>query len=416
MNEHEARRKFLHLAGGGVAALATGVAVAADQSMRPPGIRVALPPTLSPTEVPEKNRVIAPPGKRVGFAIVGLGHLALEWVLPAFAQSTLAKPVALVSGDAAKAAQVAQQYGIASSSLYNYHDFDRIAHDASVDAVYIIFPNSMHAEFTERAAKAGKHVLCEKPMATSVAECERMIAACRAASVHLMIGYRSQYEPMDRAIGKMVRNGQLGKPREFIASNSQRQGNPGQWRQKKALAGGGALPDIGLYCLNAARFLSGEEPTEVFASTWSPKDDPRFREVEASVHFSLRFPSGFSATAVSSYDSHESRFFRLQGTDAWVGMNPAFAYQGLKMQSARLVDGHDTISEPAFPFKDQFAAELDHMADCVITGRQPHTPGEEGLHDQRIMEAIYQSAREARAVTIAPPSAPTRGPSLDDDA
>lgn len=414
MNDEHARRRFLHLASGSLAALAAGSAIGADRA--PPGVKVKLPPTLAQTEVAEKDPVVTPPGKRVGFAIVGLGHLALEWVLPAFAQSRYARPTALVSGDPAKAAKVAEQYGMAPTSIYDYGNFDRIAHDASVDVVYIILPNSMHAEFTERAARAGKHVLCEKPMATSVAECERMIQACRAAKVHLMIGYRSQYEPMDRAIVKMVREGRLGTLREFIASNSQRQGDPNQWRHKKALAGGGALPDIGLYCLNAARFLSGEEPSEVFASTWSPSGDPRFKEVEASVHFSLRFPSGFSATAVSSYDSHDSRFFRLQGTDAWVGMNPAFAYQGLKMQAARLVEGHNTISEPVYPPKDQFAAELDHMAVCVMTGRTPHTPGEEGLQDQRIMEAIYASAREGRAVKLEAPGGKTRGPDPEEDA
>jgi predicted dehydrogenase len=247
-------------------------------------------------------------------------------------------------------------------------------------------------------------------MAPSVAECERMIAACKQANVKLMIGYRSQYEPIDRAIMTMAKEGKLGKLREFVASNSQRQGDPNQWRQKKALAGGGALPDIGLYCLNAARFLSGEEPDEVFATTWAPPGDPRFTEVEASVRFTLKFPSGFGATCVSSYDSHDSRFFRLQGTEAWAGMEPAFAYEGLKMMSARLVDGHDTIMQPSFPIKDQFATELDHMAQCVRNNISPHTPGEEGLHDQRIMEAIYLSAREGRTVKLPPPPGPTRGP------
>jgi len=413
------RRRFLQMAGSGVAAVAAGAATAATVHTPPgaaEGIRVKLPPTLAGSEAPEKDPLVTPPGKRIGFAIVGLGHLALEWILPAFAQSKYAKPVALVSGDPAKARKVADQYGIAGRSVYGYKDFDRIAHDDAVDVIYIVLPNSMHAEFTVRGAAAGKHILCEKPMATSVAECESMIAACRHANVRLMIGYRSQYEPMDRAIAKLVRDGKLGALRELVASNSQRQGDPGQWRQKKALAGGGALPDIGLYCLNAARFLSGEEPTEVFASTWAPAGDPRFTEVEAAVRFSLAFPSGFGATAVASYDSHDSRFFRLQGTEGWAGMNPAFAYQGLKMQQSRLIEGHDTLLEPSFPPRSQFATELDHMARCIVDGREPHTPGEEGLQDQKIMDAIYTSAREGRVVRIAPPPARTRGPEPDDDA
>ncbi|APG04300.1 oxidoreductase [Luteibacter rhizovicinus DSM 16549] len=413
MQNKSPRRHFLQMAGGGLAALASGATMAASTPASA-GVTVKLPPILNATEAQTKDPVISPPGKRVGFAIVGLGHLALEEVLPAFAQSRFARPVALVSGDGNKAQSVAAQYGIAPKALYSYDDFDRIAHNKQVEVIYIILPNSMHAEFTERAAKAGKHVLCEKPMATSVAECERMIAACRTAKVRLMIAYRSQYEPIDRAIAKMAQSGQLGALREFIAGNSQRQGDVNQWRHRKALAGGGALPDIGLYCLNAARFLSGEEPTEVMARVWSPPGDARFTEVEAAVRFTMTFPSGFAATAVSSYDSHESRFFRLQGTDAWAGMNPAFAYEGLKMQSARLMDGHDTLIEPHFPAANQFARELDHMARCVRENRIPHTPGEEGLQDHRIMEAIYQSAREGRVVTIAPPPGPTRGPAPDD--
>lgn len=393
--------------------MASAAAIAGSDEPR--ALKVKLPATLGNTEVPEKAPSVTPPEKRVGFAVVGLGHLALEWVLPAFARSKYARPTALVSGDPAKAKTVAAQYGIPARSLYGYDDFDRIAHDPAVDVVYIILPNSMHAEFTERAARAGKHVLCEKPMATSVAECERMVAACRTAGVRLMIGYRSQYEPMDRAIARMAGEGRLGKLREFVASNSQRQGAPGQWRHRKALAGGGALPDIGLYCLNAARFLSGEEPSEVIATIWSPAGDPRFTEVEAAVRFTLTFPSGFAATCVSSYDSHDSRFFRLQGTEAWAGMSPAFAYQGLKMQSSRLIEGHDTLIEPRYPPKDQFATELDHMARCVLEKRTPHTPGEEGLHDQRIMEAIYASARQGRSVHIPPPPASTRGPAPGED-
>jgi predicted dehydrogenase len=408
VTEPDNRRRFLQMAGSGLAAVASGAAIAA--SPQAPGLSVKLPAILADTEAPSDDPSIAPPSRRVGFAIVGLGHLALEEVLPAFAQSRFARPVALVSGDPAKARTVAAQYGISPGSLYSYADFDRIAHDEAVEVVYIILPNSMHAEFTERAARAGKHVLCEKPMATSVAECERMIGACRAAKVRLMIAYRSQYEPMDRAIATMAQAGTLGALREFVATNSQRQGKVDQWRHRKALAGGGALPDIGLYCLNAARFLSGEEPTEVIARVWSPPGDARFTEVEAAVRFSLGFPSGFAATAVSSYDSHESRGFRLQGTDGWAGMNPAFAYQGLKMQSGRLVDGRDTLIEPHFPVKNQFALELDHMAGCVRENRIPHTPGEEGLQDQRIMDAIYRSAREGRVVPITPPPGPTRGP------
>ena len=277
-------------------------------------------------------------------------------------------------------------------------------------AIYIVLPNSMHAEYVVRGAKLGKHILCEKPMATSAKDCERMIAACKAAKVKLMIAYRSQYEPYDRALVKMIRDGKLGKLKQFISTNSQNQGDPTQWRLKKALAGGGCMPDVGVYCLNAARFLSDEEPTEISATLYQPKDDPRFAEVEASCQVLAKFPSGFTATFNSAYDAHKSQFLRVEGTDAWAELNPAFAYRGIKMKYAQFRDGMETAHEPQLEEKDQFAEEMDHFALCVQQNLQPHTPGEEGLQDQRVTDAIYESARTGRAVKLSPPAGPTRGP------
>jgi len=210
----------------------------------------------------------------------------------------------------------------------------------------------------------------------------------------------------------MIREGKLGSLRTIIASNTQDQGDPTQWRQNRKLGGGGCLPDVGIYCLNAARFLSGEEPTEVFGATWQPTDDPRFKEVEASCTFTLRFPSGLLATCSSGYAGHRSQFLRLECADGWAELNPAFGYTGLKLRSSRLVDGHETIMEPKIEEQDQFALEMDHMALCVMQNTNPHTPGEEGLHDQRLVEAIYESARTGRSVKVPPPPAPTRGPEL----
>jgi predicted dehydrogenase len=203
--------------------------------------------------------------------------------------------------------------------------------------------------------------------------------------------------------------------REFIAGNSQNVGDPAQWRLKRALAGGGPLPDVGIYCLNAARFLSGEEPFEVVATTWQPGDDPRFKEVEQSVHFVLRFPSGLTATCMASYASHESRFFRLQGEQGWAEMSPAFSYNGLQLRKGELVEGKNATTQISIDPVDQFTREIDHMSLCVVRGQTPHTPGEEGLQDQRIVEAIYESARSGRAVKIAAPAGPTRGPEPDEE-
>ena len=400
------RRRFLRFAGTG----ALGAALS-SQAMGQGAAGVSLGPIQAPTEAPDKTPVPDHEDQRVGFAIVGLGHLSLNQILPAFGKSKFAKPVALVSGNRAKALEVAREYGIASSAIYDYSDFEKLQSNKQVQVVYIVLPNSMHAEFTVRAAKIKKHVLCEKPMATSVADCERMIAACRDAQRLLMIAYRSQYEPLDRTALKMARSGDLGKLRQFVASNVQNQGDPSQWRLKKAMAGGGALVDVGIYCLNAARFLSGEEPSSVLATMVQPKDDPRFTEVEESISFLLNFPSGLTAVCTSGYGSHSSKYFRLQGSDAWVGMDPAFEYGGLRLMEGTLKAGRETTTEIHFDAADQFALEMDHFAHCVKNNVVPHTPGEEGLQDQKIVEAIYASAASGRRVTLAPALVP-RGPEI----
>ncbi|SDV46246.1 Gfo/Idh/MocA family protein [Chitinasiproducens palmae] len=411
-----ARRNFLRAAGAGLAAsIASGSALAAGtaetERNRVGFTPIDDPKTEAPKSMPDPN---AAPDDRIGYAVVGLGRLAVGEILPALAECKFSKIAALVSGDRDKALKLARQYGVKTESVYDYASYDRLASNPDVKVIYIVLPNSMHADFTVRGARAGKHILCEKPMATSVADCERMIAACRSANVKLMIAYRSQYEPMDRAIAKMVRDGALGPLREFVAGNSQNTVDPQHWRHKKALAGGGALPDIGLYCLNAARFMSGAEPEEVFATTSRVPNDPRYAEVEAGVHFILRFPGGFTATCVSNYASHDSRFLRLQGPNGWVELNPAFAYNGLKLRHSRLQDKHNTVTDIEFPPANQFALEIDHMSLCVMQDRTPHTPGEEGLQDQRIMEAIYRSAETGRAVRLSPPPGPTRGPEPDE--
>ena len=370
------------------------------------------------TEQPEKTPgPFESPDGRTGFAIVGLGRLSLDQILPAMGKSKYCKPVALISGDRAKALKIAAQYGIKPASVYDYTTYDQLAHNPEVKVIYIVLPNAQHAEFTLRGAKTGKHILCEKPMATSVKECQQMIDACNKAGVKLMIAYRSQYEPYDRAMVKMIRAGKFGKLKQYIASNTQNQGDPTQWRLKKALAGGGCMPDVGVYCLNAARFLSDEEPSEIFATTYQPRNDPRFTEVEASCQVVAKFPSGFTAVFNSGYDAHKSQFLRIEGTEAHAELNPAFAYHGIKMKFSlynkdeKMEMGHT----PELEEKDQFALEMDHFALCIKNNLQPHTPGEEGLQDQRITDAIYESARTGRAVSLTPPPAPTRGPDPTED-
>ena len=409
------RRSFLRSAGGALAATGLSAAALAQQTKPNQQDAVDLPPLHAATEGPEKTPAPSESQpQRTGYAVVGLGHLSLGEILPAFGKSKYSRVIALVSGDRAKAEKVAGQYGIKSTSIYDYRNYEQLAQNPDVQAIYIVLPNSMHAEYTERGAKIGKHILCEKPMATSARDCERMIAACKSANVKLMIAYRQQYEPNNREIVSLRKAGKLGALKSFVASNSQDQGDPDQWRQKLALAGGGCLPDVGVYCLNAARFLSGEEPSEVTAFTYQPKEDPRFLEVEESCTFMLRFPSGLVANCAAGYGAHESKDMRLRLEGGWIELADAFAYHGQQMRVAHRDGARESIDEKKLGTADQFALEIDHFADCIRTGREPRTPGEEGVQDHLIMEAIYRSAREGGPVPLNPPSGLDvfRGPPL----
>ena len=357
-----------------------------------------------------------PPGDRVGFAVAGLGRLSLEQIMPAFGEAKRAKVTALVSNTPDKARVVAAQYGIPPSSVYSYDDWHRLAQNDQVAAVYVVTPNALHREHVTAAAGAGKHVLCEKPMAISSTEAKVMVAACEAAGVKLMVAYRCQYEPYNRRAIALVRSGQYGTVRIIEACNTQVQGPADQWRMKGALAGGGALPDIGLYCLNGARAYTGEEPVEVFARVWNPPGDERFTSVEDTIAFMLRFPSGAIAQCSSSYTAHESKDMRVRLGEAWLDVANAFAYRGQSLRIARRVGDEEAIESPAIPAKNQFTLEIDHFAECVLTGRQPRTPGEEGVQDHVVMEAIYESSRTGQPVTLPPVGRldAFRGPALQD--
>lgn len=246
-------------------------------------------------------------------------------------------------------------------------------------------------------------------MAVSVAECRQMIDACHAADRKLMLAYRSQHEPMTRTLRKMVKDGRLSKLKELISTNSQNMSDPGQWRLKKALAGGGPLPDVGVYCLNGVHFLSGEEPSEVIAWTHSTPGDARFREVEETVQFMLRFPGRLHATCPGSYGAHKAQMLRLMGSAAWAELDPAYADKGIRLRHAQRSDDRIVVSDPAIAQKDQFALEMDHMALCVRSNRSPYFTGEDDLQDQRTVKAIYTSAHEGgKTVKLMKPASPVR--------
>ncbi len=364
------------------------------------GDSVTLPPLANPSEPDAQVRNGDAQVRRLGVAVVGLGHLSLMQILPGLAQARHVKLAALVSGNRDKAHALAAQYGLPDTGIYGYDDFDRIRDNPAVDIVYIVLPNAMHREWTERAAAAGKHVLCEKPMATSSADAQAMVDAVKAAGKQLMIAYRCQYEPYNRAVIKLARGGELGDLRLIEAVNGQNDAANGQWRQVRALAGGGSMPDVGLYCLNAARYVTGEEPIEVSARLTQPKDDPRFREIEDICAFELKFPSGVMATCVSAYSIHESRRLRVHGSTAWADLDPAFSYSGLRLRVNRKVGRATGTDERTMTEHNQFALEMDHFAEAIRAGKTPRTPGEEGVQDMKLIEAIYAAAASGSVVRL----------------
>jgi Oxidoreductase family, NAD-binding Rossmann fold/Oxidoreductase family, C-terminal alpha/beta domain len=237
----------------------------------------SLPPLAPPDKQSADAKIPDAPKKQAGWAIVGLGKLALEEVLPAFAHAKRSKPVALVSGHPDKAKKVAEAFSIDAKNIYDYKNYDMLRDNPAVDVIYIILPNSMHAEYTVRGLKAGKNVLCEKPLAASVTEAEQMIAAAKSAKKKLMTAYRLRYEPFNIMAIDMLKKGGIGKIKSITASHCQNVEAP-NIRLSKELKGG-PVEDVGIYCLNACRYLTGEEPVEVTAIAHQPKDDPLPRGV-----------------------------------------------------------------------------------------------------------------------------------------
>lgn len=374
------RRQFLHHLGGGLAAASMGTL-----PLVRPRDAFAAPP-------------LGEPRQKLGWAIVGLGSYATRQILPRMHECEFSQPVALVSGTPDKARTIADEYGIAHANIYNYDSYDSIADNPEIEVVYVVLPNSMHHEYTIRALRAGKHVLVEKPISVTAAEAEEMIAVSRETGRKLMVGYRSRFEPYNQLAIEMARSGALGPSKVIETSSGFNIGNPEQWRLKRELSGGGSMMDIGIYSVQAARYLTGEEPIEVNAVEHTPQGDPRFREVEDTILFQLRFPSGVLANCVSAYSSNHGRY-RLIGQNGWVELEPATGYTGHAMRvSQRGAVEARLLPEPA---KNQFVGQLDHLSECVINDTEPLTGGEDGLQDMRVIEAVYEAARTGRTVPVA---------------
>lgn len=340
-------------------------------------------------------------GGPIRYAVVGLGHIAQVAVLPAFAHarrnSTLA---ALVSGDRTKRRALASRYRV--EATFSYDEYEACLEQ--VDAVYIALPNSLHADYAVRAARAGVHVLCEKPLAVTAAECRRMIEACRRNGVKLMTAYRLHFEEINLRVIDLVRQGRIGEPRFFNSSFAMtvRQGDI---RTRRAL-GGGTLYDIGVYCINAARYLFRSEPTHVSAISVHG-GTRRLAEIDKTTGAVLRFDGDRVATFVTSFNAADIGTYTIVGSKGHIKVDPAYEYaEGLAYTLT--IDGRATRKR--IGKRDQFGPQLLYFSDCILRDRVPEPSGEEGLRDVRIVEALYRSARSGRAVRI-PPSAPTKRPS-----
>ena len=378
------RRQFVRTAGA--AAFVGSSAAAVAQQSRPSSGPVPLAP---PDDQPDDLKLPDPDRPRAGYAIMGLGVLALEEVLPGFADAKMSMPTALVSGHRDKALKVAREYGIPESSVYDYDTYDRIADNDAVDIVYNILPNHLHEEFTIRGLEAGKAVLCEKPMAPTLEACERMIDASEKAGKQLMIAYRLHYEPHNLRVAEMCRNQEFGPVRTFYATNSQTTTAP-NIRLSNETAGG-PVGDVGVYCINAARYVIGEEPVELSAFAHRP-DDPNFREVPASVTWNARYPGGVLSHCGCSFDSGRSDQFRVNCDQGFIEMGPAFSYRGLKLHThVSDESGYGETRQISYRQKSQFASEVDHFSDCILNDKPNRTPGPMGLADMRIVLAIHES-------------------------
>jgi predicted dehydrogenase len=333
----------------------------------------------------------AAPKRQLGFALCGLGNLATHQIAPALQKTANCRLAGIITGTPAKAVQWQARYGIPERNVYSYETMHRIADNADIDVVYIATPNGLHLDNALVAAKAGKHVFCEKPMEISVERCRQMIEAVKAANRVLAIGYRCRFEPHHLECMRIAREGEFG-PLKLIDAHFGNRADAGVWRLKRALAGGGPLMDVGIYALQATRYLTGEEPVWISAAT--TKGDPaRFSEVEESVVWEAKFPGGAVTHCGSSYNTLGVGYFRAIAERGWFGLEPAFNYDGTRGMRS---DGRAI----EFPPTDQFAVEMDDFARCIVEGKATRVPGEEGLRDVSLMMSIYASARTGRPIDL----------------
>ena len=332
------------------------------------------------------------PERKLGFALVGLGSLSTHQIAPAFQKTKFCRLAGIVTGTPDKAKQWSAQYNIPQKNIYNYDTMEQMADNPDIDVVYVVTPNALHAEHTIKAAKAGKHVLCEKPMEVSSEKCQQMIDACKKAGRQLAIGYRLHFEPNNLECVRLAREKVFGNVQMIQADFGFLAGDPKQWRLNRALSGGDPLMDVGIYALQATRYITGEEPTEITAVA-TTTDHEKFKDIEESIAWQTKFPSGVIASCNSTYGFNGMARYKTFGEKGWFELSPAYGYSGIqgKRSDGELIN---------FEVGDQFAVQMDKFAQCILNNQPTTVPGEEGLRDIKIMMAIYESARTGKAVKL----------------
>src|SRR5450432_228192 len=332
-------------------------------------------------------------GRKLGFALVGLGGLSTNQIAPALQKTNFCRLAGIVTGHPDKAERWKAQNNIPDKNIYNYDNMEKMADNPDIDVVYVVTPNGLHAAHTIKAAKAGKHVLCEKPMEVSSEKCQQMIDACKKAGRQLAIGYRLHFEPNNLECVRLAREKVFGDVQMIQADFGFHAGDPKQWRLNRALAGGGPLMDVGIYALQATRYISGEEPTMVTAVA-TTTDHEKFKDVEETIAWQMKFPSGIIASCNSTYGFNGMARYKALAENGWFELSPAYGYSGI--QGRRSDDKLINLESG-----DQFATEMDNFAQCILNNQPTKVPGEEGLRDIKIMMAIYEAARTGKTVSLA---------------
>lgn len=333
-----------------------------------------------------------PKKKKLGWAIVGLGWLSKNKFAPALLESEHAKLAAIVTGNPNKAKEWCEKFDLEDKDVFNYDNFDKIVNHPGVDVVCIVLPNNLHHDFAIRAAKAGKHVFCEKPMAITSKDCREMIAACDEAKVKLGIAYRNRFEPHHVESMRFSQEKIFGEVRHIDAGFGFRIGNPNQWRMKKEF-GGGALLDVGVYAIQAARYLTGEEPS--FVTARETKTDPKkFAEVDETIQFMLQFPSGKTANLITSFNFNGYNQFTVFADNGRFGMKNAYGYAG---QTGWTSNKEIPLN---FPAENTFISQIDLFSQSIIENTPFEVDGVDGLRDILICEAILKSIKEKTPVEV----------------